>query len=338
MSTVLAVWLQFIACVAVIGFAGFRLARYGDVIAEKAGLTGNWVGLILLATVTSLPELVAGASAVTVADVPDIAIGNVLGANVFNLFILGIVDLLYRRSSIFAAARRGHVLSAAFCVLMLWLVGFHVLLGDRSPAPALAHVGFDSLLIVALYAVAIRSLHRFEKKERAAFDEYVEPRYAHLTLRQAGWRYAGAAVLVVAAGAALPVVGARLAHVLGWSQTFVGTLLMAFATTVPETATTLAALRIGAIDMAIGNLLGSNLFNILIVAIDDLLYLPAPILTAVSPLHAVSALSGMAMSAAAIVGWVFQPQTRVFRTVGWVSLALFALYLINAYVLFLHGA
>ena len=54
------IWLQFITCAALIGFAGPELSRSGDIIAEKTGLSHSWIGLILLATVTSLPELITG--------------------------------------------------------------------------------------------------------------------------------------------------------------------------------------------------------------------------------------------------------------------------------------
>jgi cation:H+ antiporter len=101
-------WLEFAACLAVIGFAGFRLTRYADAIAEKARLSASWTGLALLATVTSLPELMTGASAVTVASAPDIAVGDVLGSAVFNLFLLACVDLARRGPSLCAHASRGH--------------------------------------------------------------------------------------------------------------------------------------------------------------------------------------------------------------------------------------
>ena len=102
-SSIIVVWAQFVGVGAVIVAAGFYLARYGDVIADKAGLSGSWIGLALLATVTSLPGLATGISSVTIANEPDIAVGNVLGACVFNLLILALLDATYRRSVIFSA-------------------------------------------------------------------------------------------------------------------------------------------------------------------------------------------------------------------------------------------
>jgi len=89
--------------------------------------------------------------------------------------------------------------------------------------------------------------------------------------------------------------------------------------------------------MAIANLLGSNLFNIIVLAIDDLIYLNGPLLTHISPLHAFSAMSAVVMSGVVIIGLVYRPKIPLFASVGWISLSLFTIYLLNTYVLFLHG-
>ena len=145
-------------------------------------------------------------------------------------------------------------------------------------------------------------------------------------------------MVIIAAGTALPFVATQLAEQMGWHRTFVGTLLVAAVTSLPELIVTIAACRIGALDMAVANLLGSNLFNILVLGIDDLLFPDGPLLYHASPVHAVSAMSAVIMSGIVIVGLVYRPRARVLRTVGWTSLALFTMYLLNSYFLYLHGA
>jgi cation:H+ antiporter len=113
-------------------------------------------------------------------------------------------------------------------------------------------------------------------------------------------------------------------------------LFIAFATSVPELVITISAARLGALDLAIGNLFGSNLFDIAIIAIDDIFYLPGPILQHASPMHAVSSLSAVMMTGLAIIGLLYRPRTQLVRAVGWTSLWLFALYLLNTYVLYLY--
>jgi cation:H+ antiporter len=82
------VWLQFIACTAIIVFAGAKLSKYGDIIADLTGMGRMWIGVVLLASVTSLPELITGVSSVTLYDLPNIAVGDVLGSCMFNLLII----------------------------------------------------------------------------------------------------------------------------------------------------------------------------------------------------------------------------------------------------------
>ena len=319
-------WLEFAGCLIVIGYAGFSLTRYADAIAEKTRLSASWTGLALLATVTSLPELMTGASAVTIAAAPNIAVGDVLGSTVFNLFLLALVDLVRRGESIYAHASRGHIVSAAFGIALLCIVLLGFALGDAGPA--LGHVGWYSPVVVAAYALAIHAVLRFERGLTPA-ALHMAPRHPHLTLRQAAVRYAVFAAVVVAAGVWLPFIGVRLANAMGWSNTFVGTLLVALVTSVPEVVTTLAAVRIGALDMAIGGILGSNLFDVVIVAIDDGLYARGPILADVSRAHAISAASAIVMSACVIATLWVRP-----RRSHWTSWTVAALFLLNCWAVY----
>ena len=330
-------WLEFSLCAVLIAAAGTRLSRYGDVIADKTGLSGTWVGLVLLATVTSLPELVTGVSAVTIADTPDIALGDVLGSCVFNLLILTILDFLQREESVYTRASHGHILSAGFGVILIGFVGFNVLLAESAFDVALGHVGLYTPLIVVLYAVAMRTVFRYERAQIAAYAEEHAERYPEISLRQAVQRYVLAALVVVGAGIWLPFIGEQIAHAMEWETTFVGTLFVAFATSVPEMVVTISAMRLGALDMAIGNLLGSNLFDILIVAVDDIFFTRGPILSHVSPVHAISAMSAVMMTGIVIVGLLYRPKTRLFPAAGWASMLLLGVYLLNTVVLYLHG-
>src|SRR5512143_716859 len=322
------IWLSLLACLAVIGVAGVRLSRHGDIIAEKSGMSRGWVGLILLATVTSLPELVTGLSSVALVQAPDIAVGDVLGSCVFNLLIIVLLDFLYRKESVYTRARQGNVLSAGYGIALIGFAGFNLLLYRSGAMPSTGHVGLYTPVILLLYLLAMRSLYRYEQ---AQVSEYLDDRvelYPDTSLRQAVQGYVIGAVAVVAAGIWLPFVAKDLAAVMGWEQSFVGTLFVAAITSAPEVAVTVAALRMGAIDLAIGNLFGSNLFNIAILAIDDLAYLPGPLFADVSISHAASAFSAMMMSGLAVVGLVLRPTSRVFRTVSWISLLL-VIYLLN---------
>jgi len=337
LSSAAIAWLQFAICALLIGVAGTRLSRYGDMIADKTGMGATWVGLLLMATVTSLPELVTGVSAVALADAPDIAVGNVLGACVINLSMLVVLDLLDRGESVYTRASQGHILSAGFGVILAGFVGASLLFAQHGWVQTIGFIGFYSPFIVIVYLVAMRTLFRYENRKRAAFVEEKVERYPNITLRQAYLRYALAASVVVGAGLWLPYIGQQLAVAMRWQQSFVGSLFIAFATTLPEITVTIAALRLGALDLAVSNLLGSNLFNLLILAIDDVFFVKGPLLSHVSAVHAVSTLSIVMMNGVVIVGLLYQPQGRVFRTVGWASIVLLTMYLVNASFLYLFS-
>ena len=331
------IWLQFAFCVAVIGVTGTSLSRNANLIADKTGVGGTFIGLVLLATVTSLPELITVISAVTIADVPDMAVGAILGSCVFNLVVLVMLDVLYRGESIYSKAQQGHVLSASFGIVLIGFTGFSVLESSAGILPTLGHFGLYTPVIVAAYLLAMRTVFHYERDHRADYIEEATEHLSDVTLRQAGIRYGIAAVALVFVGAWLPIIGNDIAVAMGWKQSFVGTLLIAFATSVPELVVTVAALRLAALNMAIGNLLGSNLFNILIVPVADALYLRGPILSHVSSVHAVSAMSAMIMTGVFIIGLFYRAKTRLYRTIGWASLILFSVYLINSYILYIQG-
>ena len=331
------IWLEFLVCLVLIAVAGYRLSLYGDVIAEKLELSRTWFGVVIVASVTSLPELVTGVSSVTVAKTPDIAAGDVLGSCVFNLMLIVILDFLHRQESVYTRAHVGHTLSAGFGVILIGFVGSNLLLAQAGMVQRLGHIGLYTPVILLLYALAMRTVFRYEQMRELPTADVADRRYKSVTLKRAITGYAVAATVVVATGIWLPFVGKTLAAAMGWREGFVGTLFVAAVTSLPEAAVSISAFRLGALDMALGNLFGSNLFNMAIVGIDDLFYLDGPLLSGVSPVHAVSALSAMMMSGIAIVGLFYRPKKRLFKTVGWFSLFLFLVFVLNNFAIYLYG-
>lgn len=324
MTATLGAWAAFAVCAGAIASAGWVLCREGDTIAALTAFSRSWIGLVLLATVTSLPELVTGISSVAAANLPDIAVGNVLGATVLNLGVLGAVMVIAARRVPSASARAVRHASAAWGLALLGLALGGLLLARAGVAAAVGTVGLYTPAILVAYGAAMRAIH---ERDRAAGDDAAAPPPGPdraRVLRRAAARFALAAGVVALAGTALPFVSERLAGLMGWSHTYFGTLFVAVATTLPELGVTLAAMRMGAFDMAVANLLGSNLFDLAILAVDDLLFVRGPILAHVAPEHALTAATGLAMTA--VVVWI------PGRWAGWVLLAFY-----GAHVLALHG-
>jgi len=313
------------------------LTVYGDAISDKTGLGGNWIGFLLIGTVTSMPDLANGISAVTLADAPDLAVGAIFGACIINLAIIVILDLLYREGSIYSSASQGHILSAAFGIVMIGFSGLSMNMALNGEALSLGHIGLFSPVILALYLVSVYTVFNYESRQIKQYTEQEPDAYPDLSLSAVITRYSAAALVVIAAGIVLPIVAKQIALLMHWQESFVGTLLVASITTLPEIIVSITAVRIHALDMAIGNIFGSNLFNMAILAIEDMVYQSGPIFSKASPVHAVSVMTSLIMTGFAIIGLFFRPEKRILKMVGWVSWMLLSLLLINSYFMFIKG-
>jgi cation:H+ antiporter len=327
-------WLGFIICTAVIVYSGTRLSKYGDIIAEKTGLGRVWIGIVLMASVTSLPELVTGISSVTYAGVPDIALGDVLGSCVFNMLIIAVLDARSRIMPISTKAHQGNILAAAFGIFLLSIVAISIFTGKYiSP---LGWIAPYSLLFIVIYFVAIRLIYSYEKRRIVALmkEKAIELRYGDISTRTAIKNYSLNAGIVIIAATFLPKIGAGIAETTGLGQTFVGNIFIALSTSLPEVVVSLAALKIGAVDLAIGNLFGSNIFNIFILAIDDIFFIRGPMLSFANQNHIISALSAILMTSIIIIGLIYRAERkRIF--IAWNSIGLVIVYIVNLMVLYM---
>jgi len=326
-------WFGFIVCTSVIVYSGIKLSKYGDIIAEKTGLGRAWIGVVLMASVTSLPELVTGISSVTYADVPDIAAGDVLGSCVFNMLILAFLDAIYKPMPISAKAHHGHILSAGFGILLLSVIGIGLFLGNRvSP---LGWIGQYSLMVLIIYFVAMRLLFVYERRRIAEFvkERVEELRYEKISTRTAVVNYVINAMVVIIAAIFLPKIGEGIAETTGLGQTFVGNIFIALSTSLPEVIVSISAVKMGAIDLAVGNLFGSNIFNIFILAIDDMFFVKGPILSFVNASHIISALSAILMTAIAIIGLTYRSEKKKLF-LAWDSIGILFVYVINLMLLY----
>ena len=331
------VWLKFVACLVIILFAGTRLARYGDAIAKKTGLGGIWVGLLFLAFITSAPELATGVSSVALVGLPDLGLGTLLGSCLFNLSILAILDILYRPAPILSRASPRHMALAGLGILLIAFAAGGILFGEKLSGVALGWVGIPSLIIVILYLVAIRLMFHFERNHPLPQPETASPQYAEIPLRTVYLRFTLAALAVIGAGIWLSFIGDEIAMTTGWGTTFVGSLFLAIGTSLPELVVTVAALRLGAIDMAVADILGANMLDIAHIFAVDLFYTKGPVLSDVEGVHFITAVVVVVMSLLVIIGLRFRQKRKTFIVVSWYAPALVGLYVFGAYRLFTSG-
>jgi cation:H+ antiporter len=331
------IWFKFVLCLAIILFAGTKLAQYGDAIGEKTGLGRIWIGLVLLAAITSMPELVTGVSAAAVVGLPDLALGTLLGSCSLNLFILALLDIFHERTPILTEASSGHVISAGWVILLMAIAAGTIFAGERFSGLALGWLGILSIVILVVYLLGMWWMFRYERGRQLLVAPATSPKYEEFTTRTVYIRFGLAAAAVIAAGIWLAFIGDEIGETTGWNATFVGSLFLAITTSMPELVVTIAALRLGAIDMAIADILGSNMFNIAIIAPVDLSYTQGSILSLASSSHLITAAVAVVMSLLVIAGLRFRQRRKVFRVMSWYTPALIVLYILGAYALFSSG-
>lgn len=331
-------WVQFTACAVLIFLAGKRIAKYGDIIAEKTGLGGVWIGAVLVAVATSLPELFTGVGSVVFVDAPDLTIGNLFGANAFNLVNIAWLDIMGGSTPLLSFMSGGQILTAALGLAMVIIAMLGIFLTHKIGPVDIGGVGIFSILLMGFYLFSARAISKFEKKKRSAPKKSNEQErnvdYSHITLKKAYLLYAVSALVIVVSGIWLAYIGDSLSQSMGLGRSFVGTLLIGFATTLPEITVSISALRLGAREIAVANMLGSNLFNLTIIFIDDLLYRKAPILSAASQSHIITGFCIIAMTCIVITAIATKPRKKIFAGMSWYSILLIGIFILSSYLSF----
>ncbi len=302
--------LQFLVAAAVIVVAGTFLSRFADVIAEVTGLGRLLIGSILLAGATSLPELAVDINAVRM-KLPNIAVGDLMGSSLMNLLILGIIDLLPgSRGRALSRISAAHALPGTLAIVLTALAALAIV--TRS-SMSIYNVSVAGLGIALAYLFGMRMVYMDQKlgaplhtADPSVVSHAAQPR----ALAKAIAGFAAAALVILIAAPFLARAADELAHRSGLGGTFVGTTLVAISTSLPELVASLAALRIGAPDLALGNILGSNVFNMVLLFPLDLAY-PGQLFTDVSTTHALTAMATIVVTAIVIMGQLYQAERRV---------------------------
>jgi len=321
----------FAFCAAIIFFAGKRLSQYGDLLADLTGMGKAWVGLILMAAVTSLPELVVGASSSAIVQSADLAVGDILGSCAFNLGILSFMDLFTPKNRpLFSHVSQSHILAAAFGIILVSFAGLGIFLDQD--IVLLPSIGLTSIFFAIIYFFSMKTIYRY--KIRMPSEEIIDrTETSSLTLRQVIKRYILFAVIIISAALALPYFAEEIALATGLGESFVGTLFLAISTSLPEIAVSYSAIKIGAPDMAVGNLLGSNIFNIFILFLDDLFYTKGLLLKDANDANLISVFTVIMMSAIAIIGLLF-PSKEKKSLMAWDTFLILTLYVLNIILLY----
>lgn len=232
-----------------------RLVMGSSAVALKFGVSPLLIGITIVAFGTSAPELIVSINAALSGN-GGISVGNVVGSNIANVgLILGIASLITPMTVHINLIRRDIPIMIGISLVSGWFI-----FGDEvSRAEGLFLVaGLISFLALSVYWA------KQEKPADAILQELEEPlKNAHIPLWKA-WAFVSLGLLMLAGGSELLVRGAvHIAEVFGMSQTLIGLTIVAIGTSLPELATSVTAALKGESDIAVGNVVGSNIFNAL---------------------------------------------------------------------------
>jgi len=326
------VWLTFLFSAALIVFAATQLAKYGDVIAVRTGLGGMFVGVVLLAGATSLPEVLTTISALS-QGVPNLAAGNLFGSNLFNMFLLALLDLMHRKDRILRKAALKHALTGSLAVFLIGLAVFFIM----ADIPLqIGWVGADSLMIILVYFFSMRLIQSNQLHGTSRPSEKMDIPAGTPALWKGLVGFGLAALGLVIVTPWMVRSSAEIAEITGLGTTFVGTTLVAVVTSLPELVTTMAAVKLGADDMAIGNLFGSNLFNMFALGLTDFFYLQGRFLGIIDPAFLLVGMLGLLMTCLGLIGNLARLERRVLF-VELDALALLIMYFGGLWLLYSRG-
>lgn len=335
--SVLLLWLQLAAAAVVILGAANYMAKSADVIALKTGLGRSFIGVVLLATATSMPELGTGISSIALVGEPDLAAGDAFGSNLFNLLIIGLLDLYWREGPILKRVSPTSVVVAALGVVMISLAAGGLLLHEATTAMDSWYISPVSIIILGAFVTAMYVTYRFDRRADYGAQEQ-DSTYADDSLSRHSLIYALSAAVVIGAAIWLAQIGDGIADTMGWETSFVGTQFLALSTSLPELAASFAAIRINAPELAITNVLGSNIFNMgFVLFIDELALTEGPLFAKVSTVHAFTAVAAVLMTAIVIIALASHMRTRPSRFWTAEAVLLIGLYLVASFLVFALG-
>ena len=341
--------IEFAVSAVIIVAAGIFLTRTSENIAEITGLGQMVIGSILLSFATSLPELVTTVSSIRLTAV-DLGLGNILGSNMFNLIILALLDLVQGPGPLLLKLTLSHLMSGLIILIMISILGLSLTLYSFTPiSPPPFRLAPESIILVLVFLAGVKLMHGYEKKTNGEQVESVEnsekviplseAKSVNSAVKEKGEKnfyqyliFAISALAILLAGIRLTAAADEIAVITGLGHSFLGAALLAVITSLPELTTTLAAAKNKSYDLAAGNILGSYLFNLLLLAVADL-FQPGSLIAAASSLNFLPIFSLIMMIALLMAGLFYRSEFSLFY-LGLSPVLILVLYLITLWLMF----
>ena len=311
-------------------------------IATKLGLGHTFVGIVLLATATSLPELATGISSITLYKAPDLAAGAAFGSNIVNLLIIAIADVMWPRGPMLASVSRGPIIVAILGIIIIFIATLSTAVHHWTDIFDHWYISPLSIILILFFLVAAYVVYRIDNKKENSGNTKTKVssiinRLDSETKRAFAF-YIISSLCIIGTSIWLSEVGDKLAETLQWEESFVGTQFLAVSTSLPELATTIAALRLGNPEMAIANLLGSNLFNMgFVLFADEIAVTNGSLWSTISLSHVITGLTGIFMTIIIVATLLIRrhhPQSFSFKRINLESCILIIIYIVASAAIF----
>ena len=309
---------QFLLLATAVVVAGVFLSWSADEIAARTGLGRLLIGSVLLAGATSMPELSVDIAAIRSGN-SDLAVGDLLGSSLMNLLILAVLDLMHSsRGQMFSRPAAAHALSGAAGIALTSVVAIAIATERHSNWGEWCGLGGGAWFVLIGYLLSARIIfidqrigqaiaNRQEPRSRTPEEPAPNPR--DKSWHKPALIFALAATATLAAGPYLSATAVEFADRAGLAKTFIGTTLVALCTSLPELVSCWAAVRIKAVDLAVGNILGSNAFNMVLIVVLDVIH-PGSLLATVSVAHVVTANTAILATSVTVMGQLFLAERR----------------------------
>ena len=317
--------------------AGTRMTRVADRLADVTGLGEALFGAVLLGGATSLGGIITSL-ATAAQNYPELALSNAVGNIAAQTTILAIADLVYRKANLeHAAASIGNLMQGALLLVMLGIP----LMAVGSPSMSLWGIHPLSFVLIIAYIFGLRLVRSAQnvplweptETRRTKTDEPDEKQQSGSTLWGLWGGFAVLAVVVCIAGYLIAESAIALADRTGLSATVVGGFLTAIVTASPELVTSIAAVRQGALTLAVGGIIGGNTFDVMVVSLADAAYREGSIYHAIGEHQIFLIALTLVLNGLLLLG-LLRRQPEGIANIGFESALMLVLYFAGSFWLF----
>ena len=318
---------QFALCSGLIIGTSHYASVYGGKIAHHMKWQAAFIGVLFLAVATSLPEVFTSLAAVMIKEV-NLGFGDVIGSLTMNFLILVVLLGAFRPRDL-NFDLRGNVKTGIYTMILLAIVAvFLYARSARSIGWSLGPIGIESFLIACIYLWGMRQIC-LNRHDKSAGSDISREKGVILWVA-----FLGCLFLIALLGIWLAYIGSLIAQYPQFNQNFVGVFFLALSTSLPEFAVSFSAFRRGAVDMAIGNIIGSNFFDVFIVPVMDMLH-KGPLLASVDRVNLVTTLIPWVLTPCVLAGlFLLHKGNKNGWWVLWLSACICVL---GVFVIYTHG-